>query len=522
MKNYILFFVAVLFTATIHAQNVGINTTNPEATLDVNGSLKVGNLVGTDTQMVVTDPSGHFSVRPLAVPVLQDADGDTKINTEKFADEDMIRFDVQGQESFSFFRNANGIPNLRISNVNGNMAVGTDAGALTSTGINNLMIGHQAGASNTTGFSNVFVGLESGQSSVGAGDNTFVGTGSGKNNISGGENVFMGSFTGLENTTGSFNTFLGRYSGQLNETGSSNTSIGWRAGGDNIAGSGNVFIGSEAGVNELGSNKLYINNNGATAPLVYGEFGANKLAIGTSTVAADASLMVNGNVRIADDADMYGLDELFGFNDLRLYGDPNIGPNNQADMVIGANGNVGIGIGNNVPTQKLQVVGKILIGTAETLEDAGFSTLGVDATIRPIADNTYDLGSASFRWDDVFATNGTINTSDRRDKQNIQDLDYGLEQILQLRPVRYEWKGQPEKGEKLGLIAQELETVIHEVVKTHDLLPTEEGGTMENVELERLGVYYSDLIPVLIKGMQEQQVIIEKLEQRLETLENQN
>ncbi len=48
------------------------------------------------------------------------------------------------------------------------------------------------------------------------------------------------------------------------------------------------------------------------------------------------------------------------------------------------------------------------------------------------------------------------------------------------------------------------------MVKTHDWQTTsdDENALLEKVELERLGVYYSDLIPVLIKAIQEQQEII--------------
>jgi len=39
-----------------------------------------------------------------------------------------------------------------------------------------------------------------------------------------------------------------------------------------------------------------------------------------------------------------------------------------------------------------------------------------------ISDNTQDIGTASYRWDDIFATNGTIQTSDRNEKQDIAAL----------------------------------------------------------------------------------------------------
>ena len=50
--------------------------------------------------------------------------------------------------------------------------------------------------------------------------------------------------------------------------------------------------------------------------------------------------------------------------------------------------------------------------------------LVVDGTVstRPGADNSYNLGTASFKWATVFAGTGTINTSDERQKQDIRNL----------------------------------------------------------------------------------------------------
>lgn len=47
---------------------------------------------------------------------------------------------------------------------------------------------------------------------------------------------------------------------------------------------------------------------------------------------------------------------------------------------------------------------------------------GGDQALRPEVDNTYKLGRASFRWSEVFAGTGTINTSDENLKENIRDI----------------------------------------------------------------------------------------------------
>ncbi|WP_288659545.1 MULTISPECIES: tail fiber domain-containing protein [Pseudomonas] len=64
----------------------------------------------------------------------------------------------------------------------------------------------------------------------------------------------------------------------------------------------------------------------------------------------------------------------------------------------------------------------------------------VSPTVRPASDNVHSLGNASFRYSQLFASTGTINTSDEREKENIQDLPYGLDFIEALKAVSFTWK----------------------------------------------------------------------------------
>ncbi|MEM1327534.1 MAG: tail fiber domain-containing protein [Bacteroidota bacterium] len=182
-------------------------------------------------------------------------------------------------------------------------------------------------------------------------------------------------------------------------------------------------------------------------------------------------------------------------------------------LTILKNGN--IGIGTTTPDELLVINGKIKIISSDfssssnpILADGGAFDLLTNGGIYCDSDGAFSLGRSGKRWRQVYATNGTINTSDAREKSNIKKLDYGLEEVLQVRPVRFQWKDRKEEGEKLGLIAQDLLNILPEVVNTHDWVTTEEGEH-KKVAAERLGVYYSDIIPVLIHAIQEQQEQIE-------------
>jgi len=82
-----------------------------------------------------------------------------------------------------------------------------------------------------------------------------------------------------------------------------------------------------------------------------------------------------------------------------------------------------------------------------------------------ISDNTIDLGHPSFRFDDVYATNGTIQTSDRNEKQDIEVLSDAETRVAQackglLRKFRW-IDAVAEKGDDarihFGIIAQDLQ-----------------------------------------------------------------
>ncbi len=108
-------------------------------------------------------------------------------------------------------------------------------------------------------------------------------------------------------------------------------------------------------------------------------------------------------------------------------------------------------------------------------------------------------------------SNGSILTSDARWKQNIQPLKNGLEKLLRLQGVTFDWKRDdyPEmnfqSGGQIGLIAQDVERVLPEVVQ-------------ENAEGYKT-VSYSHLVAVLVEAIKEVDRKCEHLLEKVETLE---
>lgn len=164
---------------------------------------------------------------------------------------------------------------------------------------------------------------------------------------------------------------------------------------------------------------------------------------------------------------------------------------------------------------------QLQIGSSETFTDGGSFLMSTNAHLAPSIDASRSLGQSSFRWNTIYSMNGTINTSDRREKSSITPLAYGLTEVLALRPVSYVWNDFPEQGRKLGLIAQDVQSVLPEVIVDTEWKIDEESGQKTAQATSLLGIYYTDLLPVLVKAIQEQQTLIEDQQSKLVQMQTQ-
>ena len=124
----------------------------------------------------------------------------------------------------------------------------------------------------------------------------------------------------------------------------------------------------------------------------------------------------------------------------------------------------------------------------------GISAIVSTGNIIPGVNDLYDLGNSSFRWDDVFATNGTINTSDENQKENITTSDLGLDFINALNPVSYKFISGSRTHYGLG--AQSVETTLESFEKDSiDFAGLITGSSY--------GLRYHEFISPMIKAIQE-------------------
>lgn len=117
---------------------------------------------------------------------------------------------------------------------------------------------------------------------------------------------------------------------------------------------------------------------------------------------------------------------------------------------------------------------------------------------------------------------GLFTSSDNKLKQNVQEIGPAMKIIDRLSPKKYEYQTEtyPQlalpKGEHYGFIAQELEEVLPQAVKNtmHPARVNEKGETISEA-VQFKAVNYQEIIPLLVKGMQEQSEKISQLEARL-------
>ena len=188
----------------------------------------------------------------------------------------------------------------------------------------------------------------------------------------------------------------------------------------------------------------------------------------------------------------------------------------------------------------LEIVNYNASGSAAMYNSTGgwhwTSNMQFHSDIRPWNDNANDCGSSSKRWDDIYATNSSIQTSDRNEKNTIVTSDLGLSFINKLKPVSYKFNDKTRTH--YGLIAQDVETVLSDIskpssgfagfIKTElaeekydDARSVPEGKNLGDIMTPAhtaYGLRYNEFIAPLIKAIQELSAKVDSLETEVAAL----
>jgi len=304
---------------------------------------------------------------------------------------------------------------LQANTGNSVTAVGYQSAYSLTSAIRNTSIGYQALYSNTTGGSNTAVGY-------------FSMYGSGAN---GGANTAVGSYSLYSITTGPDNTAVGEQAMYANTTGGYNSAFGRTALTSNTTGSYNVAVGLQS----LQANTTSSNNTAVGYQALYSETTAgNNTAIGYQAGRS-----------ITTGTDSVFIGYLCGYN---------------ATASVNGSNNVFVGPychGSNTNVSAEYLFGWNLAGKGN---------------------ETFFVSGSSGAYNSANSLNWSV-TSDQRLKKNIADNNIGLEKITAIQVRNFEYRLPEEvdaelkptdaikkEGVQLGVIAQELQMVLPDCVKT--------------------------------------------------------
>ena len=281
------------------------------------------------------------------------------------------------------------------------------------------------------------------------------------------ENTFLGFQAGNVTTaTGVQNTAIGNNAFLANTTGLENVAVGLNALQAAVNSDGNTAIGKSAlfaanapghqGLNTaVGYSVMYQTTTGTSNTAIGTSAGENNVAGSYNTYVGQFAQSSSGNLNYAS---AIGVDAIVSASNTMVFGSQS-----GSSMVVGW------GFGAQPGTAAIRVGTGATNGSGATLTKAGVWT----------------------------------NASDSTRKFNIKPINYGLNEIMKLKPVNYQMKGTGQKD--FGFLAQEVKTILPEIVYG------EEG---------QMTLSYSQITAVLTKAMQEQQLEIEELKAKLKEKED--
>jgi hypothetical protein len=424
--------------------------------------------------------------------------------------------------------------------------------------VSNTSFGEGAFKNNISGGSNSAYALGALQFNESGNNNSAFGEFAMEGNVSGSFSSAFGK-NALGSSNGSYNTAIGYRAGQFLANGL--TTI--------LNPNQSIFIGSDTKsfaanqTNEIvighnaighGSNTVTLGNSSIVTTILRGNVGINttspsyKLQVKGNGFAVQGDNLNEGNsirfLRAAGTEMGYiGWSNESTNNSTWLFKSSNANPIGfsadgiNQNMVIDTTGNVGIN--TTSPNGRLKVVDSGSLSSLAIPFEFGSTNTAVSGWLFGVTNNGTTgilMGSRSggaiigaygptnltlnpdggtvtigvLGTGTVFSNAGVLtntNPSDERLKENIDDLEYGLTEILQLRPVTYNWiNDTANQGKQFGFIAQEVQEIMPDLIKEFTITEDEE-------EVVRLGLDKEAIFVAMVNAIKELKAEIELLKQ---------
>lgn len=436
---------------------------------------------GPPSSSTLNDPSGTIIANAAIVP--SGVNGSVEVYVSSTSD---VILDIDG-----YFVDQTGSSNYAT-------AVGTGAGG--STGTDNTAVGYNALASGSGG-NNTAVGYTALMNDTTGGQNTAVGLQALLSNTSGSGNAAVGYKTLYSSTTGAANSAFGYLALSANITGGSNTAYGYQSLENSTAGSDNIAVGVDTLINlSTGSDNIAM---GSHAGQVLGLSSAHNVVIGSEASSggygsSTQAVALTSNTTAIGYQALYlsagGSNTAVGYEALHSVqsGTSNTALGASAGSSISFDGSNNIDIANNGVSGDDGVIRIGTQGTQTSTYMAGISGVTVTGSA-VLVNSSGQLG---------------VQSSSIRFKENVHDMAAASDALMQLRPVKFQYKQAEADGTKplqFGLVAEEVANVYPElVVRGKD-------GQVDTVQ-------YHQLPAMLLNEIQKQHRTIEEMKAEIEKL----
>ncbi|MEO6405712.1 MAG: tail fiber domain-containing protein, partial [Ferruginibacter sp.] len=399
-----------------------------------------------------------------------------------------------------------------ITTGNANVGIGAGANDGIRKGNENISIGLFAGRTNDTANYNIAIGSQAAlynrRSNITAvGYQSLANNSFGSVNLNEGSgNTALGSQSLFNNTKGSNNTAVGNLSLFQNTTVGGLTAVGYKALFTNTTGTQNTAIGDSA----------LLNNNTGGANTATGNFALRNNSSGALNTATGVNALIvsNGNDNTADGV---------------------------SSLVSNTSGNQNTAVGSGALYDNTSGSGNTAIGYLAGVNGPGTysNATAIGYQARVAAANTVQIGNGAVT--DIYFGNSfanlhgnLISPSDARFKYNVKANVPGLDFIKKLTPVTYYFDEQKlEDYHQTGILHSNIvhpaslksETVLHSGFLAQDVekAAKELGYNFDGVhapanDKDHYSLAYSQFIMPLVKGMQEQQIIIDIQKNEIDNL----
>jgi hypothetical protein len=548
MKNSLVAFtILILFNCSAFSQAVGIGTATPDnsAMLDITANNKglliprlyissINAIINPAKGLLVFDSVNNILMVNTGLPAIPDwqpvsgnaggwrLTGNSGINPlNNFlgtTDNQPLRFRI------------NNIQAGELHPLTGNVFWGENAGRDNLSGFSNVAIGKDALKLNKDGFELVAIGdsalfnndIVNPTPGVFAIANTAVGSNALFSNTFGSRNAAVGARALSNNTTGNGNSAYGESSLFFNTTGAFNTALGSSALVSNTVSNFNTAV---------GANALFLNTTGQNNTAT----GASSLSSNSTgeenTAMGNQSLLFNTIGKFNTAAGSEALFSNIGGNNNTALG------NNTLKNTLNASSNTGIGSGAGT-IFNLGSNNTMIGAGADANQDGLNNATAIGSGAIVDASNKVRIGNGA-----VTVIEGQVpftTPSDGRYKYHVREDVPGLNFIMQLRPVTYQFDGKrfdeqqktPQQGQtpavpsyamtasyeaasairRTGFIAQEVETAA--MAAGYDF----SGIIKPKTEKDHYGLSYESFVVPLVKAAQEQQQMIASLKSQNEEL----